>query len=76
LDIHKRLADVFVRNGNITEAVEQLDIIADALMVAGNRNGAMTMLNAIIAFNPPNVNEYRSALAKMRGTNSFAGGNS
>jgi tetratricopeptide (TPR) repeat protein len=74
LDIHKRLADVFVRSGNITEAIEQLDIIADALMVAGNRNGAMTMLNAIIAFNPPNVNEYRNALAKMRGTNSFTGG--
>ena len=74
LDIHKRLADVFVRSGNINEAIEQLDIIADALMVAGNRNGAMTMLNAIIAFNPPNVNEYRNALAKMRGTSSFTGG--
>ena len=73
LDIRKRLADVFIRNGNITEAVEQLDVIAEALMVAGNRNGAMTMLNAIIAFNPPNVNEYRAALSKMRGTNSFTG---
>jgi tetratricopeptide (TPR) repeat protein len=74
LDIRKRLADAFVRSGNINDAIAQLDTIADALMVAGNRNGAMTMLNAIIAFNPPNVNEYRKALAKMRGTNSFSGG--
>ncbi|MDR3577717.1 MAG: tetratricopeptide repeat protein [Anaerolineaceae bacterium] len=74
LDIRKRLADVFIRNGNINEAVEQLDVIAEALMVAGNRNGAMTMLNAIIAFNPPNVNEYRAALSKMRGSASLASG--
>jgi tetratricopeptide (TPR) repeat protein len=74
LDIRKRLADVLVRNGNVDQAIEQLDTIADALMVAGNRNGAMTMLNAIIAFNPPNVNDYRKALAKMRGTNSLPAG--
>jgi tetratricopeptide (TPR) repeat protein len=74
LDIRKRLADVLVRNGNVDQAIEQLDTIADALMVAGNRNGAMTMLNAIIAFNPPNVNDYRQALAKMRGTNSLPAG--
>jgi tetratricopeptide (TPR) repeat protein len=68
LELRKRLADLYVRDGKVTQAVEQLDVIADSLMAAGNRAGAMTMLQAIIAFNPPNVMEYRAALAKIRGS--------
>jgi len=68
LELRKRLADLYVRDGKVTQAVEQLDVIAESLMAAGNRAGAMTMLQAIIAFNPPNVMDYRTLLAKVRGS--------
>jgi tetratricopeptide (TPR) repeat protein len=66
LELRKRLADLYVRSGKNTDAVAQLDKIADLLMNAGNQNGAITMIKAIIALNPPNVEEYRQALLQMR----------
>ena len=66
LELRKRLADLYVRSGKNTDAVAQLDKIADLLMNAGNQNGAITMIKAIIALNPPNIEEYRQALAQMR----------
>ncbi len=67
LELRKRLADLWVRTGNITKAVEQLDTIADVMMASGNRAAAMTMLQAIINLNPPNVADYQAALAQLRG---------
>ena len=66
LELRKRLADLYVRSGKNMEAVAQLDKIADLLMNAGNQHGAITMIKAIIALNPPNVEEYKRALQQMR----------
>jgi tetratricopeptide (TPR) repeat protein len=65
LELRKRLADVLVRCGRIPDAVEQLDVIANALLDAGNKGGAITMLKAIIALNPPNVKDYQTALQEL-----------
>jgi len=68
LELRKRLADLYVRNNQIAQAVEQLDVLADAILASGNRPGAIAMLQAIIALNPPNVMEYRNALAQIQQT--------
>lgn len=65
LEIRKRLADVLVRCGRIPDAAEQLDAIANAMLDAGNKSGAITMIKAIIALNPPNAKEYQDALAQL-----------
>ena len=53
LELRKRLADLYVRNHRISDAVAQLDTIADALLNAGNQQGAIMMLQTIISLNPP-----------------------
>jgi tetratricopeptide (TPR) repeat protein len=69
LELNKRLADLYVRGGQVLQAVERLDMIADSLLTAGNRDGAAAMLKAIVALKPVNVNDYRIALEKLqRGT--------
>ena len=65
-DLRKRLADAFVRDGQIIAAVEQLDLIADARLNAGDHDGAVAILEMIVNLNPPNVAEYRRALTQMR----------
>jgi tetratricopeptide (TPR) repeat protein len=68
LELHKRLADVYTRDGKVVEAVEQLDLIADALLNANNTRGAILILKTIIALNPPNAAEYQDALAHLQNT--------
>jgi len=65
LELRKRLADILVRCGRIPDAVEQLDLIANALLDSGNKGGAITMLKAIISLNPPNIKDYQEALQKL-----------
>jgi len=67
LEARKRLADMLVREGRSQEAVVQLDSIADALLNPGNHRGAMMMIKAIISLNPPNIDEYKEALAQIQG---------
>lgn len=46
--------------------MEQLDAIADGLLVAKNKTGALAIMENIIALNPSNVEDYRSALAQLK----------
>lgn len=66
LDIRKRLADLYIRSGQTALGVQELDSIADALLVSRNKAAAMSILEAIIALNPPNAVDYRAALAQLR----------
>lgn len=66
LDLRKRLADLFIRAGQTEKAVEQLDAIADGLLVMKNKTGALAIMENIIALNPPNVEDYRAALAQLK----------
>lgn len=66
LELRKRLADVYGRDGKIVEAVEQLDSIANAFLNANNQRGAVMMLKSIIALNPPNIVDYQDALAQLQ----------
>jgi tetratricopeptide (TPR) repeat protein len=63
--LRKRLADAYVRDGQTIAAVEQIDRLADELLSTGDKDGAVSMLQLIITLNPPNVAEYRTALARM-----------
>lgn len=67
LDLSKRLADLYVRNGQTQEAVEILDKLADTLLNSGNKDGAIAMLRAIIALKPANLHEYQQVLLSIKG---------
>lgn len=66
LELRKRLADLYIRNGDISNGVSALDQIANEMMKQGNRSGAVSILMAIIALKPPNVEEFQAALQRLR----------
>jgi tetratricopeptide (TPR) repeat protein len=65
LELRKQLANLYLKSGKPAQAIEQLDLIADSLVKDGNTKGAIKLLEAIIRLNPPNVDEYRSALSQL-----------
>ncbi len=65
-DLRKRLADLYIRNNEIGQAVSQLDAVADSLLAENKNIEAVNMLETIISLNPPNVQEYRAALETLR----------
>jgi tetratricopeptide (TPR) repeat protein len=66
LDLRRRLADLYVRNRQIEEAVIQLDAVADALLTENRNLEAINMLETIISLKPANIEEYRTALEGLR----------
>ena len=66
LDLRRRLADLYAREGRVPEAVVQLDAVADGYMSEGKMMEAVNMIETIIALRPPNVADYRAALDDLR----------
>ena len=66
LDLRRRLADLYAREGRTAEAVAQLDAVAEAYMDTGKTLEAINMMETIIALRPPNVNDYKTALEELR----------
>jgi tetratricopeptide (TPR) repeat protein len=66
LDLRRRLADLYVRNNQVNEAVIQLDAVADSLLSENRNLEAINMMETIISIKPPNVEEYRLALENLR----------
>lgn len=66
LELRRKLADVYLRRSQPTQAVQQLDALADRLLTAGDRQGAIAMLKEIIALGPENVHDYQEALQRLQ----------
>ncbi len=65
-DLRRRLADLFIRNNQVPEAVVQLDTAADMLLGANKHLEAINLLETIVSLNPANIDEYKSALEGLR----------
>lgn len=64
--LRKRLADLYIHNGEIDQAVLQLDAVADTLLEENKNIEAVNMLETIISLNPSNVQDFRFALETLR----------
>jgi DNA-binding SARP family transcriptional activator len=58
--------DAFIRYGHTSKAIQQMDKMADQLLDSGDRRSAVEMVEAIIAMNPPNSNQYRQLLQQIK----------
>jgi tetratricopeptide (TPR) repeat protein len=67
LSIRRRLADLYHQAGRDPEAVSQLDALGEALLQAGDRDGAIKTIEAILALNPSNKADYEQLLATLKG---------
>ncbi|HNT54958.1 MAG TPA: tetratricopeptide repeat protein [Anaerolineaceae bacterium] len=66
IEIRKRLADLHIRNEDKVSAIAEMDAMADMLHGAGNRLAAITMVRAIIALHPDNVEQYQTVLDQLQ----------
>jgi predicted Zn-dependent protease len=60
------LAEEYRQADRLPDAIAQLDEVGNSLLEAGNREGAIQTIEAIIAMNPPNVADYTTLLAKVK----------
>jgi tetratricopeptide (TPR) repeat protein len=64
--LQRALAEEYRQAKRIPEAVALLDKLGESLLVAGDREGAVQAIEAIIALNPPNQANYRALLARLK----------
>jgi tetratricopeptide (TPR) repeat protein len=63
--LHRRLAEIYHQLGRTTKAIEQLDMTGDIYLQVGNKTGAIEAINAILALNPLNKEQYQQVLAQL-----------
>jgi len=66
LPARRRLAAIYKQLGLLPEAVEQLDIISESLLRAGNNEGAMKVIEDILAMNPVDSGKYQQLLYQIK----------
>jgi tetratricopeptide (TPR) repeat protein len=66
--VRRRLAALYRRLGKSSEAVRQLDAAGESLMEAGDRQGAIKIVEEILTLNPPNRIEYQQLLDQLKGS--------
>lgn len=66
IELRRVLAALYQRMGNIEKAVEQLDMVGNALMDAGDRDGTIEIITSILMLNPPNADQYRQVLQSLQ----------
>ena len=66
IELRRRLAEALVRDKQVKKAIEQMDQLADKLLDNGDTWGAIEMLEAIIALNPKNIEDYRQVLKQIK----------
>ena len=64
--LRRVLAEEFRQAKRIPEAAAQLDALGEALLNAGDRDGAIQAVEAIIVMNPPNQADYQRLLTKLK----------
>ena len=65
-NIHKRLAEVYQRDGNNFKAIEQWDVMSNLLLAHGDSAGAATILQTILELNPPNAVDYLRRIQQLQ----------
>jgi tetratricopeptide (TPR) repeat protein len=60
------LAEQYRHANRIPDAINQLDSLGEELLNAGDREGAIQAIEAIIAMNPPNQANYQLLLQKIK----------
>jgi tetratricopeptide (TPR) repeat protein len=60
------LAEELRQAGRVEDAIAQLDALGEGLLNAGDKEGAVQAIEAIIAMNPPNKADYLTLLANVK----------
>jgi tetratricopeptide (TPR) repeat protein len=66
IPMRRRLADVYRDLDRKKEAINELDVIGDMLLEAGDRGAAIQTVEMILSMDPPNRAEYQILLEQIR----------
>src|SRR5258706_2803595 len=64
--LRRALADELHKAWRTTEAMSELDAVGDKWMESNEKAGVAEVVNRILSMNPPNADEYRELLDKLR----------
>jgi len=64
--LRRALAEEYRLTKRVPEAVTQLDALGNLLLNADDREGAIQTMETILAMNPPNMESYKTMLAKIK----------
>jgi tetratricopeptide (TPR) repeat protein len=64
--LRRALAEQYRQAKRLPDAVAQLDTLGESLLNAGDRDGAIQVIESIIAMNPPNQARYQLLLEKIK----------
>lgn len=62
---HRRLAEYLQQIGERDQAVQEWNRVGELLVEAGDREGAKTVVRAILALNPPDAERYQQFLQRL-----------
>jgi tetratricopeptide (TPR) repeat protein len=65
IPLRARLAQAYLNAGHTAEALDHLDKLGDLQLDAGREEQAKATIRAIIALQPPNVDEYKTLLKSL-----------
>jgi tetratricopeptide (TPR) repeat protein len=67
IPLRARLAQAYLNDGRVEDALEHLDKLGDLQLEAGREKEAIATIRAIVALRPPNVEEYEHLLEQLGG---------
>lgn len=65
LDLHRKLAENYVKEGRTIDAIKQLDEVGERQLEAGDQAGAAQTIQAILALGPSNRRDYEQLLRQI-----------
>ena len=66
VELHRRMANLYLRVGKVTQAVEELDKIADAYANMGDTDQAISTVEEMVRLDPSNKEGYELVLVELR----------
>lgn len=64
--LRRAIAQQYQQAGRISEAVAQLDSLAESLLTSNKKEEAMVVINQILLIGPPNAEQYRQLLIQLQ----------
>jgi tetratricopeptide (TPR) repeat protein len=65
--VTRQLASLYHRAGETDKAIAELDKFGDTLLDEGRVEDVILVIEDIISFNPPNIEDYRKLLEQLKG---------
>jgi tetratricopeptide (TPR) repeat protein len=63
--IRHRLGELYRQAGRNEQAIQHLDAVADLMMKAGDKTGAVKVVRSILKMNPPQAEKYQAFLNQL-----------